>query len=112
MNWINLTEESQLETIYKESFEQPAVIFKHSTRCSISSMAKMRLDREDAPANANFYYLDLIAYRNLSNAIAEQYSVHHESPQILIIRNGECVYDESHNGIDMHEIAEQVSSAA
>lgn len=107
MNWIQLTTEEQLKDIRQQSHEQPVVIFKHSTRCSISSMAKSRMEREDAPDNVQFYYLDLISYRNLSKAIAEEYSVHHESPQVLLIKNGECVYDESHNGIDMQEIAEQ-----
>lgn len=107
MNWTPLTDEQQLETIKEESKSQPVVIFKHSTRCSISSMAKNRLDREDAPADVKFYYLDLIAYRALSNKIAEVFQVHHESPQVLLIKNGECTYDESHNGISMSEIEEQ-----
>ena len=107
MNWNQLNDIAQLETIKKDSFQQPQLIFKHSTRCSISSMAKNRLDRSDAPQGVNFYYLDLIAHRNISNSIAEVFSVDHESPQILLIRNGECVYDESHSGISMDEIAEQ-----
>lgn len=108
MNWIHLTDTATIDQIIKDSFDQPQVIFKHSTRCSISSMALNRLEREEAPANVNFYYLDLLNYRNISNEIADKFSVYHESPQILIIRNGECVYDESHQGINMSEIAEQV----
>ncbi|RYY71827.1 MAG: bacillithiol system redox-active protein YtxJ [Chitinophagaceae bacterium] len=107
MNWNPLNEVAQLEAIKKDSFEQPQVIFKHSTRCSISSMAKNRLDRSDAPAGINFFYLDLIAHRDISNKIAEDFSVEHESPQVLVIRNGECVYDESHSGISMDEITLQ-----
>ena len=109
MNWEQLTEEAQLATILKKSFEQPVVIFKHSTRCSISSMAKSRLERVSAPDNISFYYLDLIRYRSVSNKIAEMFGVYHESPQVLLIRNGECVYDESHGGIDMTEIASQAA---
>ena len=108
MNWIPLTEEQQLAQITEQSKQQPVVIFKHSTRCSISSMAKSRLDREQAPYGAAFYYLDLIKYRGLSNKIASDFHVHHESPQILIIKNGECTYDESHKGISMEDIAQQV----
>ena len=107
MNWINLTDTAQLENIKKESYAQPQVIFKHSTRCSISSMAKSRLERTDAPNGVNFYYLDLIAHRDVSNKIVEDFFVEHESPQVLLIRNGECIYDESHSGINMDEIAEQ-----
>ena len=110
MHWIHLTDIATIDQIIKDSFDKPQVIFKHSTRCSISSMALNRLEREEAPANANFYYLDLLSYRNISNAIANQFNVYHESPQILIIRNGECTYDESHQGINMSEIAEQVAA--
>ncbi|HYD22173.1 MAG TPA: bacillithiol system redox-active protein YtxJ [Flavipsychrobacter sp.] len=109
MNWIPLTEERQLDAIQRESKEQAVVIFKHSTRCSISSMAKMRLEREEAPGNVKFYYLDLLSYRPISNKITELFSVHHESPQILVIKNGECTYEESHNGISMDDIIEQAA---
>ena len=107
MNWAQLTSEEQLEAIKLESTEKPVVIFKHSTRCSISSMAKSRLERADVPEGVAFYYLDLLQYRPVSNKIAEVFDVHHESPQVLLIRNGECIYEESHNGISMDEIAEQ-----
>lgn len=111
MNWIELLEEGQLETIKEESAAMPVVIFKHSTRCSISSMAKGRLDRSEAPQNVNFYYLDLIRYRGISNKISEVFHVHHESPQVLLIKNGECVYDESHGAISMDELASMAAGA-
>ncbi|MES2704247.1 MAG: bacillithiol system redox-active protein YtxJ [Bacteroidota bacterium] len=107
MNWIELSDEQQLSALKEQSRQQPVVIFKHSTRCSISTMAKGRLEREKATAEVPFYYLDLIRYRPISNKIAEDFAVHHESPQILVIKNGECVYDESHNGINMQDIMEQ-----
>jgi len=107
MNWIDLTDEQQLDGLKELSKQKPQLIFKHSTRCSISSMAKSRLERSTPPGNIDFYYLDLIRYRQLSQKIAEEFSVYHESPQILLIKNGACVYDESHNGIQMGEIAEQ-----
>lgn len=110
MNWAELTTEEQLETIKQESMQKPVVIFKHSTRCSISSMAKMRLERANTPHDVTFYYLDLIRYRPVSNKIAEMFNVYHESPQVLLIKNGECVYDESHNGISMEEIAQQAAA--
>jgi bacillithiol system protein YtxJ len=109
MNWNLLTEEAQIDTIIEESKNQPVAVFKHSIRCNISSMVKNRLDREETPQNIKFYFLDLIAYRSISNKIAEVFDVHHESPQILLIKNGECIYDESHNGIMMDEIAEQAA---
>jgi len=106
MNWITLNDESQLEQIKEESKQQPVVIFKHSTTCSISSMAKNRLERETPAPNTLFYYLDLKAHRAISNKVAEDFHVHHESPQVLLIKNGECTYEESHNGISMADIAE------
>lgn len=111
MNWISLTEEQQLAQIKELSKQKPQVIFKHSTRCSISSMAKNRLEKGEAPGNADFYYLDLIQYRHLSNKIAEDFSVYHESPQVLLIKNGDCVYEESHSGINMDDIIEQSSAS-
>jgi bacillithiol system protein YtxJ len=109
MNWIPLTDQNQLETIQDLSFTTPQVILKHSTTCSISKMSLARLERSEAPSTIQFYYLDLLNYRAISNAIAEKFSVYHESPQILLIKNGECTYDESHGGIRMEEIVEQAT---
>jgi len=111
MKWIELTKEAQLEDIKERSRLKPQVIFKHSTRCSISSVAKNRLERSTPPQDADFYFLDLIQHRTISSKIAETFSVYHESPQILLIKNGECVYDESHSGISMDEIADQIQAA-
>jgi bacillithiol system protein YtxJ len=86
MNWIELKSEDQLNQIIEQSKIKPQVIFKHSTRCSISSMAKGRLERSFAPENADFYFLDLIAHRNISNKISSLFNIFHESPQILIIK--------------------------
>jgi len=108
MNWIELTNEQQLSEINEASKLAPVVIFKHSTRCSISSMAKLRLEREKAPEGLQFYYLDLLKYRPISNKIATDYHVPHESPQLLLINHTECVYEETHNGIDMHELTDQL----
>ena len=110
MNWIALDSEEKIDEIKQNSRQSPQVIFKHSTRCSISSMAKSRLERATPPEGIAFYYLDLIAHRNVSNKVAEAFDVSHESPQVLIIKNGSCVYDESHSGIDMDEIAGQTAA--
>lgn len=109
MNWIELNNADQLVTLKELSKTRPQVIFKHSTRCSISSMALSRLERNEQPEAGDFYLLDLIRYRSLSDKIAEDFAVYHESPQILLIKNTACVYDESHSGIRMDEIAEQIA---
>lgn len=110
MNWINLSTEADVAQLKTLSFNQPQVIFKHSTRCAISSMARNRLNRSDAPPGIDFYLLDLVAYRNVSNFITETFGVNHESPQVLVIKNGECIFDESHNGIRMDDILEQAGA--
>ncbi len=107
MNWKNLNSVGQLDEIKKASFDVPQVIFKHSTRCSISNVAKSRLENASAPDGVDFYYLDLLNHRDISNQIAEVFSVYHESPQVLLIKQGECVYDESHGGIRMGDIEEK-----
>lgn len=71
-------------------------------------MAKSRLERDLPPEEADFYYLDLLQFRDISNKIAEMLKVHHESPQILLIRNGECVYVETHNAINMDDIKSEI----
>ena len=109
MNWIDLNNLQQLAKLKELSKARPQLIFKHSTRCSISSMAKSRLERYEQPEAGDFYILDLIKYRALSDQIAEDFAVTHESPQILLIKNTECVYDESHSGIQMDDIIEQLA---
>ncbi|ULQ54494.1 bacillithiol system redox-active protein YtxJ [Flavihumibacter fluvii] len=110
MQWIELKDPAQLVEIKGQSFAKPQVIFKHSTRCSISSMAKSRLERTETPTGIDFYYLDLIKYRQVSNLVAEEFKVWHESPQLMLIHNGECVYDESHSGINMEELVATIKS--
>jgi len=107
MNWIELKTEDQLASLVKESFENPVLIFKHSTRCSISSMALDRLERawkSDEVEGLNAYYLDLLEHRPISNQIASAFQVDHESPQILIFSQGNCIYNNSHMGISYHEV--------
>jgi bacillithiol system protein YtxJ len=112
MNWNPITSIDQLAQIKEQSFQTAQVIFKHSTRCSISSMVLNRLERSTVPEQVTFHYLDLLAFRSISDQIATDFAVYHESPQVLLIKNGECVYDESHHGISMDEIAEQAAQTA
>ena len=107
MNWIDLADEQQLNNLKELSTQRAQLIFKHSTRCGISSMVKSRLERSTPLDTIDFYYLDLIKYRQLSNKIAEDFSVYHQSPQVLLIKNGECIYEESQNGILKDDIIEQ-----
>lgn len=110
MNWIDLNTIQQLADIKELSKTRPQIIFKHSTRCSISSMAKSRLERSKQPDAGDFYFLDLLKHRSISDQVAADFAVSHQSPQILLIKNTECVYEESHSGIQMDEIAEQIAA--
>ena len=105
--WIALSDTAQIDELLQHSYQRPCLIFKHSTRCSISRAAQNRLERQwDFAADEPLpYYLDLLQYRPLSNQIAEQFGVRHESPQVLLIVNGKCVYDNSHNAISVADLA-------
>lgn len=109
MNWIELKSEGQLDELKERSTSRYQLIFKHSYRCSISTIIKNRLEKSTAPENVDFYFLDLITHRDISNKIATDFAVYHESPQVLLIKDGECIYDESHSGIDMNEISQQAA---
>lgn len=111
MHWIHLTDEEQLRNIITKSQAKPQVIFKHSTRCSISAVALQRLQKAVPPADVDFYFLDLINHRHLSNKVAEVFKVHHESPQVLVIKDGHSIYNESHLSIAMDEISDHAKAA-
>ena len=110
--WLPLTSAEQLSTIAQESHEHPVIIFKHSTTCSISAAAKGKIERQWADAglaNTPIYYLDLLRHRPISAQIAEQFSVQHESPQLLLIQNGDCTYHASHMGIRLADVKSKVA---
>ncbi|MCO6479239.1 MAG: bacillithiol system redox-active protein YtxJ [Phaeodactylibacter sp.] len=101
-----MTATSQIREIVEHSKSTPCIIYKHSTRCSLSSLARRRLEKGwqfDERAVLP-YFLDLIAYRDVSNLVAEHFGVAHQSPQLLLIREGRCVYHASHLDIDARSL--------
>lgn len=104
MNWNQLTTEQQLDELIQTSNEKPIVIFKHSTRCSISTTALNRLERAWDSEQTSAFYLDLIAYRPISGMIAEKFDIEHQSPQVLVIDNGKCTYTATHWDISMEDL--------
>ncbi|MBS1943399.1 MAG: bacillithiol system redox-active protein YtxJ [Bacteroidetes bacterium] len=112
MEWKELDSIVELDRIDQLSKGQPVLIFKHSTRCAISKAALNRLERawtaEDA-ARHRVYYLDLLAHRDISDAVATRYHVQHESPQALVIHNGTCTHCASHTAITYAETAGALS---
>ena len=111
MNWQQLTDENQLDSIIQESFKIPQILFKHSTRCSISRMALSKTER-----NWNFtseqitpFYLDLLVHRNISNEIANRFNIEHQSPQMLLIKDGKCIFSSTHNDINPSDLNDFVN---
>lgn len=109
MNWIPLESLEQLQEIKQATGY--SLLFKHSTRCSISLMAKKKFEFEgdSIPENTPVYFLDLLKNRPISNAIVEIFGVYHQSPQLLLIKDGECIFDASHGEISAEEAAEQMA---
>lgn len=111
MKWNELNNIDQLAIIDRESTAQKILILKHSTRCSISSAALARVERKWKDEDAEIlkpYYLDLLAHRDISNAIAERYNIVHESPQALIILNGKCIFSQTHMEINVDDLMSPV----
>lgn len=106
VDWLRLTDLTQLEDLTQLSFKNPVLIFKHSTRCSISRFALKQFEKEYAFSNDELtpYFLDLLEYRGISNEIATRFGVYHQSPQILVIKEGMSIYDESHDGIAISKV--------
>jgi bacillithiol system protein YtxJ len=109
INWIALTDLDQLDQISEASANKPIVIFKHSTRCSISRMALKQFEREfDSAEAVDAYFLDLIEYRAVSNEIATRFAIQHQSPQLLLIKDAQAVYSVTHSDIDAIELKSKI----
>jgi bacillithiol system protein YtxJ len=106
-NWNPITTEQEVLNIIENSTEKPQIIFKDSVTCGISAFAKERLvnGKDLLIAKADFNYLDLLSYRSISNFIADELNVIHQSPQIIVLKNKEVVYRVSHHSIQAEEIA-------
>jgi len=113
MNWIELNSKEILEEARNASHQEPVVLLKYSNRCSLSSLTLDRLERswiEDEMAVIKTYFLDLIAYRNISDLVEQIFDVRHESPQVLLIYKGECVFHTSHSAVTYQTIKDQINT--
>ena len=98
--WQSLTSLDKLNDIINQSHSEDQLIFKHSTRCGISSMVLKQFQKSTNIEDAeNIHLLDLIKYREISNKIAEDFDVRHESPQVLVIKDGVAINHASHHNI-------------
>lgn len=105
--WNPIQSEQDLEDAVKRSYEQKIAVFKHSTSCFISKTVLRNFEKEIEQAEkqeAVFYFLDLLAYRSISNKIAEDFAIRHESPQLIVIENGKAVNNASHQDITLSQI--------
>lgn len=101
LSWVAFEHMDQLEMIIQESWQKPVLIFKHSTRCIISKTALSNFENEfNFEDKITLYFLDLLKYRTISNEVAETFMLTHQSPQILLIKNGIFIYNASHESID------------
>lgn len=101
MEWIALNNIAQIAALLTLSETKYVLVFKHSTRCIISKMALRNFEQDFTPDNkVAGYFLDILHFRELSNKVAEQLKVIHQSPQVILIKNREVIYTESHEGID------------
>ena len=112
LTWHQLKDLNQMSEIEKQSFEKPVIIFKHSTRCSISRMALKQFEGHYAipEEEADAYFLDLLSYRNISDDISRRFGVMHQSPQIVVVKDGKCVFTASHGDINAEEIKDKIES--
>jgi bacillithiol system protein YtxJ len=98
INWKRIESEEQLEELINSSHDTPAAVFKSSHRCGASAFARQRLESQwqNGHGEIDFYFLDIIPNREISNEIAARFRVSHQSPQVILIRDGQSVYDASH----------------
>ncbi len=104
--WHSIESDEDLEEVKKNSESEKVIIFKHSTRCFISKSVLKNFENEvrNEKPDVRFYFLDILKFRNLSDAIARDYKVVHQSPQILVIKDGAAVYNASHEQINLKTI--------
>lgn len=109
-NWNLLTRVEQIDELKQQSFDRPVLIFKHSTTCGISHSIYNQMEDSltDLSEFYTLYYLDLLAHREVSNAVAKEFNVIHQSPQTLVIKNGQCVEHSSHYAIKPKNLLEKV----
>ena len=106
MEWFPIHDAAQIDTILAASLQKPQLGFKHSTRCGISMHALERIENGEnlLSSHIDCHYLDLLAYRSLSNLIAEKWNVPHLSPQVIVLKAGKVVYTASHSAIEPQKI--------
>ena len=108
LSWTTINSIDHLNEIWQNSLEQPAIFFKHSTRCSISSMVLRNFEREWVPDTTQLFFIDLIAHRDVSNFLESLSGVKHQSPQVIVTKNNTVIYNDSHGTIQAEKIQQLI----
>ena len=106
MKWESICNLESLQTIIANSEVKPQLLFKHSSRCFISTIVRSKFDDANNPALIDYLHIDVLSCRSLSSLVAEHFGITHQSPQAILVYKGECVLDESHQSIDPAEFLE------
>jgi bacillithiol system protein YtxJ len=110
LDWIEINSLDELDQAIEDSSDKPSVFFKHSTRCSISSMALNRFESDwKENSDGTLYFIDLIKNRDVSNMLSEKADVYHQSPQVIVLKDKKAIYDASHSAISANEIIEKLN---
>jgi monothiol bacilliredoxin len=112
MHWIHLTDEDQLQKIVVRSEEKPQVIFEYSSCCDLSETIFQRLQNKRCPQHVDFHFLNLTGHADIAEKVSSIFHVAEVSPQILIIKDGECIFNESRAEICLEQIMDQVTASA
>lgn len=113
IEWKTIESSDQIEEIIQASRTTPVVIYKHSRHCGVSFFVRARLEKQWKNGyDVDFYFLDLVSHRDVSNEVADRFGVRHESPQVLLIRNGESVFDTSHVGVSAKALRKALENTA
>lgn len=104
--WKKIESQKDLDAAIEKSSQQKVLIFKHSTRCFISKTVLRSFEKQmqESDKNFDYYFLDLLAYRSISNEIESRFDVVHQSPQLIVLENGKAIYNASHQNIDLDKI--------
>ena len=110
LSWTPLISVEEINTIKEISKNQSILIFKHSTRCGISRMIIKQFESlfNEENKQLKVYYIDLLNFREVSSKLSEVFQVIHQSPQLLVIKNGISVYNESHYEITKVNLSKYV----
>ncbi|MFI5187192.1 MAG: bacillithiol system redox-active protein YtxJ [Chitinophagales bacterium] len=112
MHWIHLTDEDQLQKIIVRSQEKPQVIFKYSSHCDLSEAIFNRLQKNCCPGDIDFHFLDLVSHEDISTKISEIFHISNQPSQVLLIKDGECIFQESHSEISLEQIIEHATTVS